>query len=136
MGVTSDIIQEIIRDCTDCTACKCQFSHDGFNRHIRGGFCWNHPEPTAVTPKPSVEHLPHELAVRELPPGKQLGTEAEFLESPIGAVLLEWNSPLGVPLDVWAMASTATTKYQMRDMQTVSHFPCARGAPSPDYWHV
>ncbi|KAJ7816639.1 hypothetical protein B0H14DRAFT_3743473 [Mycena olivaceomarginata] len=60
--------------------------------------------------KPSVERLPHELAIRELPPGKQLGTEAEFLESPIGATLLEWNSPLGVPLDVWAMASTATTE--------------------------
>ncbi|KAJ7854428.1 hypothetical protein B0H14DRAFT_3449630 [Mycena olivaceomarginata] len=79
MGVTFDIIQEIIRDCTDCTVCKCQFSHDGFNRHIRGGFCWNRPQPTAVTPKPSVERLPHELAIRELPPGKQLGTEAEFL---------------------------------------------------------
>jgi hypothetical protein len=49
MGVTSDIIQEIIRDCTDCTVCKCQFSHDSFNHHIRGGFCWNHPEPTAGT---------------------------------------------------------------------------------------
>ncbi|KAJ7867743.1 hypothetical protein B0H14DRAFT_3441662 [Mycena olivaceomarginata] len=110
MGVTSDIIQEIIRDCTDCTVCKCQFSHDGFNCHIRGGFCWNRPQPTAVTPKPSVERLPHELTIRELPPGKQLGTEAEFLESPIGAALLEWNSPLGVPLDVWAMASTATTE--------------------------
>ncbi|KAJ7803948.1 hypothetical protein B0H14DRAFT_2612893 [Mycena olivaceomarginata] len=50
------------------------------------------------------------VSANKLPPGKQLGTEAEFLESPIGAALLEWNSPLGVPLDVWAMASTATTE--------------------------
>ncbi|KAF7350124.1 hypothetical protein MVEN_01314500 [Mycena venus] len=110
MGVTSDILQEIIRDCTDCTVCKCRFSHDGFNHHICGGFCWNRPELTAVTPKPSVECLPHELAVQELSPGKQLGTKVEFLESPIGAALLEWNSALGVPLDIWAMASTATTE--------------------------
>ncbi|KAJ7866865.1 hypothetical protein B0H13DRAFT_1897852 [Mycena leptocephala] len=110
VGISSDILQEIIRDCTDYTVCKCQFTLDGFHRHIRGGFCGNCPTPTAVTQEPTVERLPHEFAVRELPPRKQLGTEAEFLESPIGAALLEWNPPLRVPVDVWATASTATTE--------------------------
>ncbi|KAJ7840392.1 hypothetical protein B0H14DRAFT_2587471 [Mycena olivaceomarginata] len=107
-GIHSDVLQEILRDCTDCSSCKCHFSFDGFNRHIRGGFCGNTPTQTTITPKPTVDRLPHELALRELPAGKELGFHAEFLESPIGAALLELNSPLGVPLDVWALASTAT----------------------------
>lgn len=34
-------------------------------------------------------------------------TPIEFLDSPIGAAYLEWNSRLGVPEDVWAVISTA-----------------------------
>ncbi|KAG6821670.1 hypothetical protein H0H92_001466, partial [Tricholoma furcatifolium] len=34
----------------------------------------------------------------------------EFMHSPVGAALLEWNSRLGVPRDVWAVISTAMVK--------------------------
>ncbi|KAJ7847229.1 hypothetical protein B0H14DRAFT_3676568 [Mycena olivaceomarginata] len=109
-GVTCDVLAEIIDDCSTCMGCKCRFSRDGFNDHIRAGLCGNRPTPSTIAHVPRPERLPHDLAIRELPPGKQLGTSAEFLDSPIGAVLMEWNSRLGVPLDVWALASTATTE--------------------------
>ncbi|KAJ7789129.1 hypothetical protein B0H14DRAFT_3574836 [Mycena olivaceomarginata] len=109
-GVTCDVLAEIIDDCSTCMGCKCRFSRDGFNDHIRAGLCGNWPTPSTIAHVPRPERLPHDLALRELPPGKQLGTSAEFLDSPIGAALMEWNSRLGVPLDVWALASTATTE--------------------------
>ncbi|KAJ7874347.1 hypothetical protein B0H14DRAFT_3859835 [Mycena olivaceomarginata] len=96
-GVTCDVLAEIIDDCSTCMGCKCRFSRDGFNDHIRAGLCGNWPTPPTIAHVPRPERLPHDLALRELPPGKQLGTSAEFLDSPIGAALMEWNSRLGVP---------------------------------------
>ncbi|KAJ7758074.1 hypothetical protein B0H14DRAFT_3166150 [Mycena olivaceomarginata] len=109
-GVTCDVLAEIIDDCSTCMGCKCRFSRTGFNDHIRAGLCGNWPTPSTIAHVPRPERLPHDLALRELPRGKQLGTSAEFLDSPIGAALMEWNSRLGVPLDIWALASTATTE--------------------------
>ncbi|KAF8189166.1 hypothetical protein K438DRAFT_1763907 [Mycena galopus ATCC 62051] len=47
IGITFDVLQEIIQDSTSCTVCKCRFSRDGFNRHIRDAFCGNSPTRTA-----------------------------------------------------------------------------------------
>ncbi|KAJ6494584.1 hypothetical protein C8R45DRAFT_1212490 [Mycena sanguinolenta] len=111
LGATWDVLQTIIQDCAPCPVCRCQFSHDGYNDHIRDGFCRNCPTPTKVALLPPIDYQPHELSLRSLPSGKQLGSSVEFLDSPIGAALMEWNSKVGVPLDVWALASTATIDY-------------------------
>ncbi|KAJ7122370.1 hypothetical protein C8R44DRAFT_736061 [Mycena epipterygia] len=64
-----------------------------------------------VTVIPQPTSPPHrDLSKRVLDPSKQLGNSAEFLDTPIAAALLEWNSRLGVPTDVWAVVSTATTR--------------------------
>ncbi|KAJ6472011.1 hypothetical protein C8R45DRAFT_1104221 [Mycena sanguinolenta] len=108
LGVTSDVVQTLIDNSIKCPGCSCQYSLDGFDNHIRDGRCGNRPELIPVA-KSSVELRPSpaDLESRQLPPGKCLGTTAEFLDSPIGAALLEWNSRLGIPTDVWAVASTA-----------------------------
>jgi hypothetical protein len=49
----------------------------------------------------------------------------EFDETPIGAALLEFNSVIGVPADVWA---TVTTAYvQCKVCHLVRTFPAHRG---------
>ncbi|KAK7059374.1 hypothetical protein R3P38DRAFT_2496144 [Favolaschia claudopus] len=107
-GITPEVLAEIKRDCVTCSVCRCQFSHEGFNHHIRDGLCESSPTPSPVATLPTIVRLPHELSLRELPSGKQLGKFAEYLDFPIGAAFLQWNSRLGVPRDVWALVSTAT----------------------------
>ncbi|KAK6971520.1 hypothetical protein R3P38DRAFT_3242259 [Favolaschia claudopus] len=106
LGVTSDVVQGLIDDSKRCPSCSCQYSFEGYNAHIRDGLCGNTPNPTPVTP--AAPHAPyHGLDNRELPAGKCLGRYAEFLDTPIGASMLEWNSKLGIPTDVWALVATA-----------------------------
>ncbi|KAK7035078.1 hypothetical protein R3P38DRAFT_2772108 [Favolaschia claudopus] len=99
VGVTSDVVQGLIDNTIRCSACSCQYSFDGYNAHIRDGLCGNKPNPTPVTP--ASHRAPYYgLDTRELPPGKRLEKFAEFLDTPIGASMLEWNSKLGIPTDV------------------------------------
>ncbi|KAK7040987.1 hypothetical protein R3P38DRAFT_3179475 [Favolaschia claudopus] len=99
LGVTSDVVQGLIDNTIRCSACSCQYSFDGYNAHIRDGLCGNKPNPTPVTP--ASHRAPYYgLDTRELPPGKRLEKFAEFLDTPIGASMLEWNSKLGIPTDV------------------------------------
>ncbi|KAJ7822392.1 hypothetical protein B0H14DRAFT_3731739 [Mycena olivaceomarginata] len=108
LGVTSDVVQTLIDNSIQCPGCSCQYSLDGFDDHIQDGHCGNRPEAIPVSKVPA-ESRPSlsDLENRQLPLGKCLGTMAEFLDFPIGAALLEWNSRLGIPTDVWAVASTA-----------------------------
>ncbi|KAK7041127.1 hypothetical protein R3P38DRAFT_3179687 [Favolaschia claudopus] len=84
-GVTPDVLAEIKRDCVTCSVCRCQFSHDGFNHHIRDGVCGSSPTPSPVATLPTIARLPHELSLREMPSGKQAmpGYSRERSESQI-----------------------------------------------------
>ncbi|KAJ7128415.1 hypothetical protein C8R44DRAFT_732756 [Mycena epipterygia] len=64
-----------------------------------------------LTVRPQPTSPPHrDLSKQVLDPSKQLDNSAEFLDTPVAGTLLEWNSRLGIPTDVWAVVSTATTR--------------------------
>ncbi|KAJ7452906.1 hypothetical protein FB451DRAFT_1282374, partial [Mycena latifolia] len=105
-GIPSDVHQALIEDSVLCPVCSCQYSEDGFNDHIQLGACGNCPKPFPVASRPPPSRT-IDLALRVLPDGKCFGNITEFLDTPIGAALLQWNSRLGIPTDVWALASTA-----------------------------
>ncbi|KAJ7898876.1 hypothetical protein B0H14DRAFT_3852958 [Mycena olivaceomarginata] len=70
----------------------------------------------AAQSRAKCRHLLHWIAtptsspsVSSLPARNSALTPSSW-ESPIGVALLEWNCKVGVPQDVWAIASTATTE--------------------------
>ncbi|KAJ7169088.1 hypothetical protein C8R43DRAFT_945053 [Mycena crocata] len=107
MGIPEETFIALVQDSVSCPACACMFSEEGFNEHIRDGHCGNSPTEQPVVSRPTPDRP--SIALRSMPAGKCLGKSAEYLDLPVGAALLEWNSKLGVPTDVWAVASTATT---------------------------
>ncbi|KAJ7147890.1 hypothetical protein C8R43DRAFT_952908 [Mycena crocata] len=106
MGIPEETFIALVQDSVSCPACACMFSEEGFNEHIRDGHCGNSPTEQPVVSRPTPDRP--SIALRSMPAGKCLGKSAEYLDLPVGAALLEWNSKLGVPTDVWAVASTAT----------------------------
>ncbi|KAJ7763438.1 hypothetical protein B0H16DRAFT_1455284 [Mycena metata] len=112
LGITADVVQVLVDDSVTCPGCACMYSEDAYNAHIVGGMCGNNPTPVSVKSRPSPDRTFVDLSLRELPEGKRLGKTCEFMDSPVGGALLEWNSRFGVPIDVWALASTAIQECQ------------------------
>ncbi|KAJ7123896.1 hypothetical protein C8R43DRAFT_959025 [Mycena crocata] len=106
LGISPEVMDAIVEDSVTCLVCCCQYSEDAFNDHIRMGNCGNCPEARAVASRPPPERR-HDLQPRLVPQGQRLGNSAEFLDTPTAAALLQWNSRLGIPTDVWAVVSTA-----------------------------
>ncbi|KAK0442451.1 hypothetical protein EV421DRAFT_1904219 [Armillaria borealis] len=90
----------LLRNCTECEACTCVFSVDGYNAHIENGVCENWMNLVQVFPKPPLKPL-HPPCMKELNPDEHLGWR------PVRAAWLKWNSRIGIPRDVWAVISTA-----------------------------
>ncbi|KAJ7695871.1 hypothetical protein B0H16DRAFT_1750512 [Mycena metata] len=89
-----------------CSGCYCTYSIDGFNHHVQRGVCSNHPDGTAVKNRDE-EDIPRTVG-RTFPNGyKPPANTPDLLDTPIGLAYLEWNTRFGVPLDVWALISTA-----------------------------
>ncbi|KAJ7018078.1 hypothetical protein C8F04DRAFT_1405246 [Mycena alexandri] len=90
-----------------CKCCQCVFSIQGYNSHIIDDRC------SMAAPMDKVP--PHTGALRSLPartypPGYQVPITVDFLYTPTGVALAEWNSRIGVPLDVWTLLSTSGVK--------------------------
>lgn len=66
-----------------------------------------------------------ELKPRSFAAGCGEGHGVEFNDTPIGAALLEFNSAIGVPADVWIMLTTAYV--QCATCHLVRSFPAHRG---------
>ncbi|KAG6836006.1 hypothetical protein H0H93_012313 [Arthromyces matolae] len=106
IGIRHEALLALISDATTCSACRCIFSVDGFNAHIENNTCRNCTSEILILRKvvtlDDVAHVPLRTFA-ETPSAKTV----EFIDLPAGAALMEWNSRIGVPQDVWAMISTA-----------------------------
>ncbi|KAF8076819.1 hypothetical protein FPV67DRAFT_1445383 [Lyophyllum atratum] len=105
VGIPRTALNVLVSDATTCDACNCIFSLDGYNAHVTGRQCGNSISPVQVKTKDvdldDLQPIPLRQFV-EAP-----GHVAEFMDRPVGAAYVEWNSRLGVPQDVWALISTA-----------------------------
>jgi hypothetical protein len=115
----------LIRSTRSCKCCLNHFSPEGYEAHRRDGRCMNHPDlqtsECAVAICVCVSLNTHSIVVEECEAfdgegvirfrsyrdDKQPEFAGETIDTPVGAALLEWNSRLGLPCDVWMMVSTA-----------------------------
>ncbi|KAJ7829622.1 hypothetical protein B0H13DRAFT_1916387 [Mycena leptocephala] len=104
VGVPYADYANLIRATESCACCKNQFSGYGYNAHIKDGLCSNHPDLHQVEECSVYEP---EYRFRSFRDSKTPKTVGETLDTAVGAALLEWNSRLGVPADVWLLISTA-----------------------------
>ncbi|KAG6894170.1 hypothetical protein C0992_007246 [Termitomyces sp. T32_za158] len=105
LGVPLSAVRTLNEYAVTCQACLCIFSIDGFNAHLSGKRCMNCTSSIEVNPKiidlNDVDKV-HLCTFAERP------TDViEFIDKPTGAALVEWNSRIGVPRDVWAVIHTA-----------------------------
>lgn len=126
LGILPKGIQIIQAEGQVCNSCECVFSIDGFNSHLvnnRCGNCSKDKHGASISISKSFSQLTvscnivkpafvdpdsePEIHLRKFPADYRPSYTEEYLESPISVALLEWNSRIGVPQDVWALVSTA-----------------------------
>ncbi|KAJ6598326.1 hypothetical protein DFH09DRAFT_1394478 [Mycena vulgaris] len=118
LGIPYADYATLIRCNMGCVCCGNQFSFDGYNSHISEGRCTNHPDLSDVEP---VEPSEVSFRFRSFRDDKRPKDVGETLDTPVGSALLEWNSRLGVPTDVWMVISTAIAHCKACDL--VRSFP-------------
>ncbi|KAK0496586.1 hypothetical protein EDD18DRAFT_1167186 [Armillaria luteobubalina] len=125
LGVPKAAFDHLVADAAICLACSCVFSMEGFNAHISDGACRNWPIRFNVLPMQLDIDDISEIPARKYPPDITVKSNKivaqEYLDHSIGAALLEWNSRIGVPQDVWTIVSTAYI--ECRTCKLVRIFP-------------
>ncbi|KAG6894111.1 hypothetical protein C0992_007458 [Termitomyces sp. T32_za158] len=107
LGVPLAAINTIYGYSRTCPECRCAFSIDGYNTHLENQRCKNFPSPTKeITPVFIDLNDVEELCLRKFPQ-RPAAAPVEFIDTPIGAAFMEWNSRIGVPKDVWVLIRTA-----------------------------
>lgn len=133
-GVTTTVFHTLLTSTTLCAHCRRTYSFDGLRDHLVDGYCCNskvsyrlplelcHGVSQCITLSLSSANFlivqNHRAANSSQPPPELLPYVAsdvfllvevpDYLTSPIGRMLVEWNSRRGVPLDSWYTATTAT----------------------------
>ncbi|KAJ7437074.1 hypothetical protein B0H11DRAFT_2362278 [Mycena galericulata] len=107
IGIPPETWQAIVNYRTACKCCQCVFSVDGYNSHVVDGRCSMAPPLEKV---PIKEITPPYFSVRTYPNGYKIPVLEDFLETPSGVAFTEWNSRIGVPMDVWILLSTSGVK--------------------------
>ncbi|KAK0492767.1 hypothetical protein EDD18DRAFT_1465281 [Armillaria luteobubalina] len=125
LGVPKAAFDRLVADAAICLACSCIFSMEGFNAHISDGACRNWPIHFNVLPMQLDIDDISEIPARKYPPDITVESNKiiaqEYLDHSIGAMLLEWNSQIGVLQDVWTIVSTAYI--ECRTCELVRIFP-------------
>lgn len=134
LGIPHSDYATMVRSSLLCDGCKSQFSIDGYNQHITDGRCTNHPdlEPGMLLANlclfnvnqcsvEACEASDPSFRFRSFRDGRRPAKIGETLDSPVGAALLEWNSRIGIPTDVWMLVSTAVVL--CHDCDLVRSFP-------------
>lgn len=121
-GLTGSAFTSLVCESIPCDCCLCVFSIDGYTAHIVAGRCGNRRGPpvgmcslhlsfhmtylAGNTGTPSLSRM--RLCQRDqvFLTQKITGRNRSAVVTPVKAAFLEWNSRLGVPLDVWAVIST------------------------------
>ncbi|KAJ7796413.1 hypothetical protein B0H13DRAFT_1934602 [Mycena leptocephala] len=79
------------------------FVIDGYNSHVVEGCCSMAPPMNQVALK---NVIPPRISVRTYPPHYIVPHQDDFIDTPSGVAFMEWNSRIGVPMDVWALLCT------------------------------
>ncbi|KAJ7902583.1 hypothetical protein B0H14DRAFT_2555122 [Mycena olivaceomarginata] len=96
----------LIRSTRSCKCCLNHFSPEGYEAHHRDGRCTNHPDLQTIE-EYDVFDGEGVIRFRSYRDDKWPEFASETIDTPVGAALLEWNSRLGLPCDVWMMVLTA-----------------------------
>ncbi|KAJ7482328.1 hypothetical protein B0H11DRAFT_1915246 [Mycena galericulata] len=104
MGIPYHDYVSLVRSTRSCNGCKGHFSVDGYNAHVQDCKCTNHPDLSLVD---ECEASCATFQFRYFKAGLRPKKVQDTLDTPVGAALLEWNSRIGVPIDVWIVISTA-----------------------------
>ncbi|KAJ3776400.1 hypothetical protein FB446DRAFT_700839 [Lentinula raphanica] len=93
-----------------CAVCLCKYSPDGFTAHLENGEggprCRNTPGCPAAPDLPVIEVDESRLLLRTFKEGQRPAFRDDS-DSSLGRPWLEWNSKLGIPVDVWTVIHTA-----------------------------
>jgi hypothetical protein len=134
LGVPRSDFCCILADFATCACCYCTFSSEGYNSHIQGGVCSSHPDGdrglflfllslfrlclnSSSPVKPREDYEAPRTKGRSFPNGYRPPSQTEdMLDTPVGLAYLEWNSRFGVPMDVWAVISTAVVHCAVCDL--------------------
>ncbi|KAJ6535543.1 hypothetical protein B0H19DRAFT_1271286 [Mycena capillaripes] len=105
LGIPYSDYATLIRQDETCHGCLNHFSPHGYRAHIsEDSHCTNHPDLLQVGDCAPAKDVYRFRSFRnEVRPSRVF----ETLDSPTGLALLQWNSRLGVPADVWMVVSTA-----------------------------
>ncbi|KAJ7272362.1 hypothetical protein C8J57DRAFT_1225897 [Mycena rebaudengoi] len=111
VGIPLSAFSNMIRHCNGCSNCRCMFSFDGYNAHLDRGHCRNLVQPPLNELPILAEFHPPLSAVSDFTYRTYYKNQRpthceEVLDSPTGLALLEWNSRIGIPSDVWMMVCT------------------------------
>ncbi|KAJ7017333.1 hypothetical protein C8F04DRAFT_1147542 [Mycena alexandri] len=106
LGVPYADYANLVRCTRLCEGCNNHFSFYGYNDHIKEGVCSNHPDLKQVE-KVDIDALIPEFRFRSFRNDKRPKKVGETIDQPVGAAMMEWNSRIGVPADVWSVISTA-----------------------------
>ncbi|KAF8160163.1 hypothetical protein BJ912DRAFT_936184 [Pholiota molesta] len=126
LGIPRDTLYALKEIAIKCQACYCMFSPEGYNAHIVDKRCRNstfHREVCAF--HEADEETLRKLKLRSLTGHSDVHAGVEFAETPIGVAFLEFNSSIGVPMDVWVMITTAYV--QCKTCHLTRTFPAHRG---------
>ncbi|PPQ84980.1 hypothetical protein CVT25_010533, partial [Psilocybe cyanescens] len=107
LGIPRLTFDTIVEAAVKCDVCMCMFSSEGYNHHIVNRNCGNSHIALPVTPCEVDVDVIRALRLRTFSEPAIASTAKEFLETPVGIAYLEFNSKIGVPMDVWAMITTA-----------------------------
>ncbi|KAJ6585423.1 hypothetical protein B0H19DRAFT_1321063 [Mycena capillaripes] len=107
VGVPYVMFLQLKQESILCIGCNCMFSIQGYHGpHRSYGRCTGNVDLPLIPERfPAMEDVPF-LQFRSYPPGVPVPTSQEFLNTTIGRALVEWNTRIGIPLDVWHTIST------------------------------
>ncbi|KAJ7218744.1 hypothetical protein C8J57DRAFT_1254742 [Mycena rebaudengoi] len=110
LGLPWNDYSNIVDHCKGCIGCQCLFSIAGYNAHItEDGRCGNTPSMPAVA-RDSSARLPT-FKYRTYRDRQGIDVPMQYrLNTPSGIALLEWNSRVGIPYDVWSVVSTGIVR--------------------------
>ncbi|KAJ7161785.1 hypothetical protein C8R43DRAFT_1123503 [Mycena crocata] len=117
VGIPYADYAHLIHATQSCVCCGNHFTPDGYDAHRLEGRCTNHPD---LAPIDDCESFDEVVRFRSYRDNKHPHFPAT-IDQPVAAALMEWNSRLGVPADVWMMAATAV--FHCRACDLVRSFP-------------
>ncbi|KAJ7667362.1 hypothetical protein B0H17DRAFT_1251655 [Mycena rosella] len=114
MGLPKETFLRILVQNIQCDVCLCAYSVEGYHDHRKAHehrlVCSNTPDLYPIEEKHLELEGLYDMVTRTHPSGIPLSSHSSQLNSSaIGRAWIAWNSHIGIPMDVWAVISSAWT---------------------------